>query len=55
MKMCALLHTSTYYVHLHPLTNMNILHLAVSEIWPRQDFKGHDHYGNVKGQIKVTL
>ena len=23
---------------------MNILHLAVSEIWPRQDFKGQDHY-----------
>ena len=37
-----------------PLPSINLLHLTVSEIEPRQDFIGQGHYGKVKGQIKVS-
>ena len=36
------------------LQSMNFLHLTVSEIQPRPDFKGQGHYGKVIGQIKVN-
>ena len=36
------------------LSSINFLHLTVSEIQPGQDIIGQGHYGNVKGQIKVT-
>ena len=37
------------------LLSINLLHLTVSKIKPGQDFKDQGHYGEVKGQIKVTL
>ena len=45
--------------HLHPPINVpilrfNLLHLIVSEISPRQDFKGQGDYSKVKGHVKVT-
>ena len=45
--------------HLQPKTNVPTkyqlpLHLTVSGIQPGQDFIGQGHYGNIKGQIKVT-
>ena len=47
--------------HLYHITTLptkksiNFLHLMVSEIKRRQDFKAHGHDGKVKGQVKVTL
>ena len=43
----------TMTLHTYNLPSINFLHLTVSEIEPGQDFKGQDHYGKVKGQIKV--
>ena len=34
------------------LPRINLLHLMVSEILPRQNFKGQGHYGKVKGQTR---
>ena len=44
--------------HLHPPINVpilrfNLLHLIVSEISPRQDFKGQGDYSKVKGHVKA--
>ena len=36
---------------IHP--KINFQHLTVSEIWPKQNFKGQGYYSKVKGQIKV--
>ena len=36
----------------HP--RINFLHITVSEIGPKQDFKAQGHYGKVKVHIKVT-
>ena len=36
------------------LPTINFLHFTVSEILPGLNFKGQGHYGEVKGQIKVT-
>ena len=43
----------TYIPYPMSLPRINFLHLTVSEIRPGQDFIGQDHYGKVKGQIKV--
>ena len=44
--------------HLQPKAmsraSISFLHITVSEIQPRQDFKSQGHYGTVKGQIKVA-
>ena len=46
--------------HLHPppphisLPSTNFLHFKASELQPRQDCKGHGHYGQVEGHINVT-
>ena len=39
----------------HPMTHqrINLLRLTVSEIWPRQDFKGQGQNSKVKGEIKT--
>ena len=37
-----------------PLTSSNFQHHMVSEIYPRQYFKGQGHYSKVKGQIIGT-
>ena len=50
-------HTMTLHIYTPKpisVSTINFLHLKVSEIQPRQDFKGQGHYGNDKGQIKVT-
>ena len=36
------------------LPSMDILHLMVSETWPKQDIQTQGHYGKVKGNIKVA-
>ena len=46
------LHTYPPQPVTHP--RINILHLTVSEICPRQDFKVQGNHSKVKGQIKVT-
>ena len=35
------------------LPTINLLHLMVSEILPRQDFIGQGHYGKGQGQTKM--
>ena len=45
----------TYNSQPMSLPSINFLHLTVSDIPPRQNFKGQDYYGGVKGQTKVTL
>ena len=46
--------------YLQPQTNVPTKYqlptnFMVSKIMPGQDFIGQDHYGKVKGQIKVTI
>ena len=44
--------TITFYTYtVQPMTLLiiNFPHLTVSEIQPKQDFKGQCHYGKVKG------
>ena len=43
----------TYYSQTMDLLSFIFQHLAVSNIDPGQDFQTQDHYGRVKGQIKV--
>ena len=44
----------TYNPQSMSLPSINLLHLMVSEIQPRQDFIGQGHYSKVIDQIKVT-
>ena len=43
----------TYNTQPMSLQTIYFLHLTVSEIYPRQDFIGQEHYGKVKDRIKV--